>query len=1164
MPLPITGWNSVQIYHCGKNLLNSSKIRKDNYFYKANGTLEYNKGWYLSEIVPVYPNTTYTLQTGHYSTQAAVRFLTINKKGCSTPAQAYDGETTTFTTPEDCYFISASLFKGAEANVQLEIGSNASTVEPYPDDIYSVTFSTEAGAVTVYAGILTINENGTEELRVRPYYTSYNGETLIGPWISSMDIYVEEAIPTIGAQVVDLGGIETVYQLTNQQIFTTLLGTNNIWADCGDITAIVSNNESTYTRKKLASVFNLLNSQDITDALGYIPPVTDTTYLAGTGLSLSGTTFNHNNSIIAGTVEDEGGTRVLTFGETFKIPSVAYDEQGHITSTSTITLTMPANPDTNTASAIDNILHGSNSGTAITYAPYTEQEDKLSFDTSDDDPIRDDRLNLNGHLHATKLYSGGQEVLTEHQSLKDYKTKQTAVSESDATNKIDPATRFVSLITQDNNGVISVETHPLPLYNYYSLPLAENGIRGGIQIGFEESENENNYAVQLDNEKAYVTVPWTDTKVTQKNSAENVDYRVLLSNNANDTEEVNITNKSANLIFNPSTKVLSVGGSITATGNLTIIGNTNLNNETYVNSLTTDSLLVTGNTNFIQIPTAPTPTDDSNDTSIATTAFVKNAFIANDAMIYKGILDGGNSLESTIYTPAAEAGWTYKVATAGYINGIEVEIGDTFICLQNNTVTATSANINDIKPKWNILQTNIDGSVIGPSESASGIAIFTGNTGKAIKDSGVLLNQLSVFKGAISGNMFLSSATYTPEAKQGDTYRVDQYGYINQQLFGKNDILICINDTDAGTAENISTIQNNWVRICDNYTINNDIFQDHQPLVCYKRKNDIQNSPYSGDGKLYTTYTIGNLKTWTVDKIEEFSDIYWATYGTSTIDDMRQAFQEKRHILIRYNDRLYSYTNNYNPPGAFGFGMIDMPSSGTGETYSKPKDKNINFNRIINFGCIEIDKDTNEAIYYQITCAGYAYNSETQEWDIVDPAIWSNTSFNLSIANKANLTTTTGSVAYYSDTSGTFASDGNFKWDSNNQILTAAKLNGYVVAGQKAESNLGDNATAEGCDTIASGKYSHAEGYNTIANHASQHVFGEYNLSETFVEDPTTEATEKGNYIEIVGNGTADARSNARTLDWDGNETISGNLTIANKVSLVFNSATNALDFVFA
>lgn len=70
----------------------------------------------------------------------------------------------------------------------------------------------------------------------------------------------------------------------------------------------------------------------------------NTTYSAGTGLSLSGTTFNHSNSITAGTVSDGGSTRTLAFDGTFKIPSVTYDAQGHIKSTSTITLTMPSAP----------------------------------------------------------------------------------------------------------------------------------------------------------------------------------------------------------------------------------------------------------------------------------------------------------------------------------------------------------------------------------------------------------------------------------------------------------------------------------------------------------------------------------------------------------------------------------------------------------------------------------------------------------------------------------------------------------------------------------------------------------------------------------------------------------------------------------------------------
>ena len=104
-------------------------------------------------------------------------------------------------------------------------------------------------------------------------------------------------------------------------------------------------------------------------------------------------------------------------------------------------------------------------------------------------------------------------------------------------------------------------------------------------------------------------------------------------------------------------------------------------------------------------------------------------------------------------------------------------------------------------------------------------------------------------------------------------------------------------------------------------------------------------------------------------------------------------------------------------------------------------------------------------------------------------------------------------------------------------------------------------AHAEGADTVSSGLQSHAEGWSTtasgptahtegqftIASKQSQHVFGEANI-----EDTGTGAGSRGSYVEIVGNGTVDTssdtpavtRSNARTLDWSGNEWLAGKLTV--------------------
>lgn len=98
----------------------------------------------------------------------------------------------------------------------------------------------------------------------------------------------------------------------------------------------------------------------------------------------------------------------------------------------------------------------------------------------------------------------------------------------------------------------------------------------------------------------------------------------------------------------------------------------------------------------------------------------------------------------------------------------------------------------------------------------------------------------------------------------------------------------------------------------------------------------------------------------------------------------------------------------------------------------------------------------------------------------------------------------------------------------------------------------GEDSHAEGYYTTASGKYSHAEGLYTIAQRQSQHVFGEYNRTDT-----NGTQTTKGNYIEIVGNGTSQSvRSNARTLDWSGNEVLAGKLTVGTNPTASMDVAT--------
>ena len=149
---------------------------------------------------------------------------------------------------------------------------------------------------------------------------------------------------------------------------------------------------------------------------------------------------------------------------------------------------------------------------------------------------------------------------------------------------------------------------------------------------------------------------------------------------------------------------------------------------------------ITGKANLVSpaftgSPTAPTPSSTSSTTAIATKGYVDSAFAANDAMIFKGGLNGSATSPGN-YTPLAQCGWTYKVATAGYINGVKMEVGDMLVCTVD-TAAATSSNYTTINNKWLFIESNNDGYVIGPASStANNIAVFSGTTGKVIKDSG--------------------------------------------------------------------------------------------------------------------------------------------------------------------------------------------------------------------------------------------------------------------------------------------------------------------------------------------------------------------------------------------------------------------------------------------
>ena len=152
-------------------------------------------------------------------------------------------------------------------------------------------------------------------------------------------------------------------------------------------------------------------------------------------------------------------------------------------------------------------------------------------------------------------------------------------------------------------------------------------------------------------------------------------------------------------------------------------------------------------------------------------------------------------------------------------------------------------------------------------------------------------------------------------------------------------------------------------------------------------------------------------------------------------------------------------------------------------------------------------------------------------------------------------------------------------------MLSTASNSSAHAEGTNATAS-GYRAHAEGYNTVASATNSHAEGESTIANGNNLHASGQFNVADSYdILDEWVSGTSynvgdkvkrtsgdtvrgyvcivansethfygddywqnldgKMNFAEIVGNGAdTNNRSNARALDWDGNEYLAGDLYV--------------------
>ena len=280
-PLPISGWTGANVTRVGKNLC-PNKIYQRNSKNYVIGTDNDTSFPFL-----LFKDKTYTLS---FNVTISTTYQVYIREENQSTATQYTGTSVTFTpniTGNYKIVITSALADTSVSNysnIQLEVGSTATTYEAYNGTIYPISWQTEAG--TVYGGELDVTSGVLKATGAYKkvtsseqwiLYSSYNGfyyaENTMqeGSYLdglcnlfktisdhsygvrfgaSNNRIYFEQITNNISG-VTDIATWKSwldnndlyifytlatpqTYQLTPTQV-SSILGTNNIWADTGDV-----------------------------------------------------------------------------------------------------------------------------------------------------------------------------------------------------------------------------------------------------------------------------------------------------------------------------------------------------------------------------------------------------------------------------------------------------------------------------------------------------------------------------------------------------------------------------------------------------------------------------------------------------------------------------------------------------------------------------------------------------------------------------------------------------------------------------------------------------------------------------------------------------------------------------------------------------------------
>lgn len=230
-------------------------------------------------------------------------------------------------------------------------------------------------------------------------------------------------------------------------------------------------------------------------------------------------------------------------------------------------------------------------------------------------------------------------------------------------------------------------------------------------------------------EKGNIIISSTDTNIVDNLTSTSTDKALSANQGKILKDEVDKKAPKATTLSGYGIADAKIEGGIITIGSNTIKPITDVSDKAPLN-----------NPAFTGTPTAPTATEGTNSTQIATTAFVNNSVSKSitkilentKTMTFEGTLGTNGTIQAL---PSSHTiGDVYIIITSGTYAGVKCGEGDLIICI--------NTGITDNNDDWYVIQTTVDlsgietGIITQGKSSPSHVPIYVDNTGGIVKDSG--------------------------------------------------------------------------------------------------------------------------------------------------------------------------------------------------------------------------------------------------------------------------------------------------------------------------------------------------------------------------------------------------------------------------------------------